>query len=303
MMYMKTTILKVVLCILCICIGLGVGQVVYVPDLLVTANERMFTDDRGVQVKIPDYPTAVIPSDLRVSPIIEAFGRDATAGDKMNTIMVTLKKDEKSIHDRVKVRYPMVVINMDSPSKVLEAYTKLGDIFHREDIATSIVTGSSDAISNALDKVISSGTEKKKVLYLKGVYEVPLSGSLENNILTECYTTSIWDTTTLNVLEFDETGSYANVSKEQVTEFAPDVIICKTDVIKRTIERDLPEIDAVKSKKVFSIEENNYHFEFDEYHSIPAMVWVIKKTYGLDSPDPDKFYKWYLSATKFNHKF
>ena len=276
---------------------------VYVPDLLVTANERMFTDDRGVQVKIPDYPTAVIPSDLRVSPIIEAFGRDATARDKMNTIMVTLKKDEKFIHDRVKVRYPIVVINMDSPSKVLEAYTKLGDIFHREDIATSIVTGSSDAISNALDKVISSGTEKKKVLYLKGVYEVPLSDSLENNILAECYTTSIWDAMAPNVLEFDETGSYANVSKEHITEFAPDVIICKTDVIKRTIERDLPEIDAVKNKKVFSIEENNYHFEFDEYHSIPAMVWVIKKTYGLDSPDPDKFYKWYLSATKFNHKF
>lgn len=276
---------------------------IYVPDLLVTANERMFTDDRGVQVKIPDYPTAVIPSDLRVSPIIEAFGRDATARDKMNTIMVTLKKDEKFIHDRVKVRYPMVVINMDSPSKVLEAYTKMGDIFHREDIATSIVTGSSDAISNALDKVISSGTEKKKVLYLRGVYEIPLSGSLENNILTECYTASIWDTMAPNALEFDETGSYANVSKEQITEFAPDVIICKTDVAKRTIERDLPDIDAVKNKKVFSIEENNYHFEFDEYHSIPAMIWVIKKTYDLDSPDPDKFYKWYLSATKFNHKF
>jgi ABC-type Fe3+-hydroxamate transport system substrate-binding protein len=197
----------------------------------------------------------------------------------------------------------MVVLNMDSPNKVLEAYTKLGDIFHREDIATSIVTGSSDAISNALDKGISSGAEKKKVLYLRGVYEIPLSGSLENNILTECHTLSIWDIMAPNVLQFDDTGSYAGVSKEQITEFDPDVIICKTDVAKRTIERDLPDIDAVKNKKVFSIEESNYHFEFDEYHSIPAMVWVIKKTYDLDTPDPDKFYKWYLSATKFNHKF
>ena len=300
---MKTMLKVVMLCILCICIGLGVGQVVYLPDLFVSANERIFTDDRGVQVKIPDYPTAVIPSDLRVSPIIEAFGREATAREKTNTVMITTIKDEKFIHDRVRTSYPMVVLNMDSPNKVLEAYTKLGDIFHREDIATSIVTGSSDAISNALDKVISSGAEKKKVLYLRGVYEIPLSGSLENNILAECHTLSIWDTMAPNVLEFDDTGSYAGVSKEQITEFDPDVIICKTDVAKRTIERDLPDIDAVKNKKVFSIEESNYHFEFDEYHSIPAMVWVIKKTYNLDTPDPDKFYKWYLSATKFNHKF
>ena len=91
-------------------------------------KEQTVTDDRGVEVKIPDYPTAVIPSDLRVSPIIETFARESTVRDKNNTVIISLPKDAEYIEHN---EYPLFVIDMYSPRKVLEAYTKLGSIFHR----------------------------------------------------------------------------------------------------------------------------------------------------------------------------
>ena len=93
------------------------------------------------------------------------------------------------------------------------------------------------------------------------------------------------------------------ITKEEIEAFAPDVIICKTDIAKRSIINDMPDLDAVKNEKVFSIEDTSYHFEFDEYHSIPAVIWVIKKAYNLNTPDPDIFFKWYVSATKRHYKF
>ena len=293
---------KVLICVLFLGVGLWIGQYVYVPDLMADANEQIVTDDRNAEVKIPDYPTAVIPSDLRISPIIEAFGRESTARDKDKTIMITLPKDVEYINERTYKHYPMVVIDMSSPSSVLKAYTKLGNIFHRDDIANSIVNGSGDALSNAVSKVPSSQDGQKKVLYLKAPYEIPKKDTIEDNILLQSRVISIWDTG-IELSGGDEYNSYVSITKEQIAEFAPDVIICKTNVGKRTVERDLKELEAVKNENVFSIEDTDYHFEFDEYHSIPAMIWLIKKTYNLDTPDPDGFYKWYLSATKSNYKF
>ena len=242
-------------------------------------KEQTVTDDRGIEVKIPDYPTAVIPSDLRVSPIIETFARESTVRDKNNTVIISLPKDAEYIEHKTVGGYPLVVIDMYSPSKVLEAYTKLGSIFHREDIANSVTSDSKNAIDEAINLV--SNQEKKKVLYLKSPYIVPKKGTIEDNILLESHA----------------------VTKEEIEAFAPDVIICKTDIVKRSIINDMPDLDAVKNEKVFSIEDTSYHFEFDEYHSIPAVIWVIKKAYDLNTPDPDIFFKWYVSATKRHYKF
>ena len=110
-------------------------------------KEQTVTDDRGIEVKSPDYPTAIIPSDLRVSPIIETFARESTVRDNSKTIIITLPKDAEYIERN---EYPLFVIDMSSPSKVLETYTKLGSIFHREDIANSVTTDSKNAIDEAI---------------------------------------------------------------------------------------------------------------------------------------------------------
>ena len=293
---------KVLMCVVFLCAGLYIGQYVYLPDLMeVDAKEQIITDDRNKKVKIPDYPTNVIPSDLRISPIIEAFGRENTVRDKLKSIMVVLPEDEEAISEMAHRYYPMVVLDMSSPSNVLKAYTMLGNIFHREDIATSITMGSGDAISNAVDRVMSSQTEQKRVLYLKSENENPKKDTIEDNILLQSHVTSIWDT------GFEATGEvyshFVTITKEQIEAFDPDVIICKTNATKRIVARDMGELKAVKSENVFSIEETDYHFEFDEYHSIPAVIWVIKKAYNLETPDPDNFFRWYLSATKSNYKF
>ena len=261
-------------------------------------KEQTVTDDRGVEVKIPDYPTAVIPSDLRVSPIIETFARESTVRDNSKTIIITLPKDAEYIERN---EYPLFVIDMSSPSKVLEAYTKLGSIFHREDIANSVTSDSKKAIDEAINLV--SSQEKKKVLYLKSPYIVPKKGTIEDNILLESHVVSIQDLDVTTEKADEYSDSYTEITKEEIEAFAPDVIICKTDVAKRSIINDMPDLDAVKNEKVFYIEDTNYHFEFDEYHSIPAVIWVIKKAYDLNTPDPDKFFKWYVSATKRHYKF
>lgn len=290
------------LSLLCIAAGL-LGYLT--PDVItpnhsikeqINIKEQIIVDDRGSQVKIPDYPTSVIPSDLRVSPIIEAFARESTVRDKNNTIIITLPKDAEYIERK---GYPLIVMDMSSPSKVLETYTKLGSIFHREDISNSIVTDSKKAIDEAINLI--SNQEKKKVLYLKSPYIVPKKGTIENNILLESHVVSILDS---GVTEKEnESDSYMEITEEEIDTFAPDVIICKTDAVKRSIINDMPDLDAVKNEKVFSIEDISYHFEFDEYHSIPAVIWVIKKAYNLNTPDPDKFFKWYVSATKRHYKF
>ena len=283
--------------LLCIAAGL-LGYLT--PDAITPSHnvkEQIVIDDRGSQAKIPDYPTAVIPSDLRISPIIEAFTRESTVRDK-NTIMITLPKDAEYIKHE---SYPSVVIDMSSPSKVLEAYTKLGSIFNREDIANSVTTDSKNAIDEAINLV--SNQEKKKVLYLKSPYIVPKKGTIEDNILLESHAISIQDSGVITEKEDEDSDSYMKITKEEIEAFAPDVIICKTDVVKRSIINDMPDLDAVKNEKVFSIEDTSYHFEFDEYHSIPAVIWVIKKAYDLNTPDPDKFFKWYVSATKRHYKF
>ena len=212
--------------------------------------------------------------------------------------MITLPKDAEYINCK---GYPSVVIDMSSPSKVLEAYTKLGSIFHREDIANAIVTDSKKAIDEAIN--IISKQEKKKVLYLKSPYIVPKKNTIEDNILLESHTVSIQDSGVITEKEDEDSDSYMKVTKEEIEAFAPDVIICKTDIVKCSIINDMPNLDAVKNEKVFSIEDTSYHFEFDEYHSIPAVIWVIKKAYDLNTPDPDKFFKWYVSATKRHYKF
>ena len=290
--------LKVLICILFL-------EVVYIsynlcPDFTNSVKEQTITDDRGIEVNIPDYPTGVIPSDLRIAPIIETFARESTARDKGKTIMITLPRDVEYISDKTTDQYPMVVLDMSSPSNVLKAYTKLGDIFHREDIANSVVSDCEDAITEAM-KVVSD-KEKKKVLYLKAPYAIPKKDTIENNILLESNVISIWDSGAITSEKKNE-HSFVEVTKEEIEAFNPDVIICKTNIGKRAISYDLPELDAVKNGKVFSIEDTDYHFEFDEYHSIPAVIWVIKKAYELDTPDPDKFFKWYISATKRNYKF
>ena len=129
--------LKVLICILFL-------EVVYIsynlfPDFT-NVKEQTITDHRRIEVNIPDYPTGVIPSDLRIAPIIETFARESTARDKGKTIMITLPRDVEYISDKTTNQYPMVVLDMSSPSNVLKAYTKLGDIFHREDIASSVVS-------------------------------------------------------------------------------------------------------------------------------------------------------------------
>ena len=283
--------------LLCIAAGL-LGYLT--PDAITPSHnvkEQIVIDNRGSEVKIPDYPTSVIPSDLRISPIIEAFARESTVRDK-NTIMITLPKDVEYIKRK---GYPSVVIDMSSPSKVLEAYTKLGSIFHREDIANAIVTDSKKAIDEAINLV--SNQEKKKVLYLKSPYIVPKKDTIEDNILLESHTISIQDSGVITEKEEEYSDSYMKITKEEIEAFAPDVIICKTDIVKRSIINDIPDLYAVKNEKVFSIEDTSYHFEFDEYHSIPAVIWVIKKAYDLNTPDPDKFFKWYVSATKRHYKF
>lgn len=264
-------------------------------------KEQTVTDDRGLQVKIPDYPTAIIPSDLRISPIIETFARESTVRDKNNTVIITLPKDAEYIECKKTGGYPLVVINMSSPSKVLEAYTKLGSIFHREDIANSVTKDSKNAIDEAINLV--SSQEKKKVLYLKSPYIVPKENTIEDNILLESQVISIQDSGVITEKEDEYSESYMKITKEEIEAFAPDVIICKTDIVKRSIINDMPDLYAVKNEKVFSIEDTSYHFEFDEYHSIPAVIWVIKKAYDLNTPDPDKFFKWYVSATKRHYKF
>lgn len=283
--------------LLCIAAGL-LGYLT--PDAITPSHnvkEQIVIDNHGSEVKIPDYPTSVIPSDLRISPIIEAFARESTVRDK-NTIMITLPKDAEYIKSK---GYPSVVIDMSSPSKVLEAYTKLGSIFHREDIANSVTSDSKNAIDEAVNLV--SNQEKKKVLYLKSPYIVPNKDTIEDNILLESHVISIQDSGVIKEKEDEYSDSYMEITKEEIEAFAPDVIICKTDVVKRSIINDMPNLDAVKNEKVFSIEDTSYHFEFDEYHSIPAVIWVIKKAYDLNTPDPDKFFKWYVSATKRHYKF
>ena len=292
---------SIFVCLLCVAAGL-LGylsfETVYPSH---NVKEQTVTDDRGVEVKIPDYPTAVIPSDLRVSPIIETFARESTVRDKNNTVIISLPKDAEYIEHKTVGGYPLVVIDMYSPSKVLEAYTKLGYIFHREDIANSVTSDSKNAIDEAINLV--SNQEKKKVLYLKSPYIVPKKGTIEDNILLESHAISIQDSDVITEKEDEDSDSYMKVTKEEIEAFAPDVIICKTDAVKRSIINDMPDLDAVKNEKVFSIEDTSYHFEFDEYHSIPAVIWVIKKAYDLNTPDPDKFFKWYVSATKRHYKF
>ena len=287
-------------CVLFLILGFWIGQYVYVPDFVTNGKEQKITDDRGVQVSIPDYPTAVIPSDLRLSPIIEAFGREATIRDRKKSIMVTLPKDLNYIDNKTKTEFPIVVLDMSSPSKVLETYTKLGNIFHREDIANAITMGCGDALTNAIGHV--SELPKKKVLYLKSGYEIPVKDSIENNILVESHVLSIWDSG-IYIMNDDESKNYDKITKEQIATFNPDLIICKQSSDKRIISKDLADLEAVKAGQVFAIEDEDYHFEFDEYHSIPAVLWVIKKAYDRNTSDPDSFYKWYLSATKFNNKF
>lgn len=301
---MKVNTLKVLVCILFIEI-VYIWHILCTPeviDLLFGTEEQTITDDRGLQVNIPDYPTAVIPSDLRIAPIIEAFAHENTAMDKSKSTIITLPKDVKNINDITSIQYPMVVIDMSSPSKVLEAYTKLGTIFHREDIAESITSDCKDAITEAVN--IVSGQEKKRVLYLKAPYVIPKEGTIEDNILLESQVVSIWNSGVTITEKDDSCSQYSieGISKEEIEAFAPDIIICKTNVGKQTIIHDMPELDAVKNEKVFSIEDTNYHFDFDEYHSIPAVIWVIKRAYELDTPDPDKFFKWYIAVTKRNYK-
>ena len=289
---------SIFVCLLCIAAGL-LGYLSFeTVSPSHNVKEQTVTDDRGVEVKIPDYPTAVIPSDLRVSPIIETFARESTVRDNSKTIIITLPKDAEYIERN---EYPLVVIDMYSPSKVLEAYTKLGYIVHREDIANSVTSDSKNAIDEAINLV--SNQEKKKVLYLKSPYIVPKKGTIEDNILLESHTVSIQDSGVITEKEDEDSDSYMKVTKEEIEAFAPDVIICKTDIVKCSIINDMPNLDAVKNEKVFSIEDTSYHFEFDEYHSIPAVIWVIKKAYDLNTPDPDKFFKWYVSATKRHYKF
>ena len=289
---------SIFVCLLCVAAGL-LGYLSFeTVSPSHNVKEQTVTDDRGVEVKIPDYPTAVIPSDLRVSPIIETFARESTVRDNSKTIIITLPKDAEYIERN---EYPLVVIDMYSPSKVLEAYTKLGYIFHREDIANSVTSDSKNAIDEAINLV--SNQEKKKVLYLKSPYIIPKKGTIEDNILLESHAISIQDSGVITEKEDEDSDSYMKVTKEEIEAFAPDVIICKTDVVKHSIINDMPDLDAVKNEKVFSIEDTSYHFEFDEYHSIPAVIWVIKKAYDLNTPDPDKFFKWYVSATKRHYKF
>ena len=289
---------SIFVCLLCVAAGL-LGYLSFeTVSPSHNVKEQTVTDDRGVEVKIPDYPTAVIPSDLRVSPIIETFARESTVRDNNKTIIITLPKDVEYIERN---EYPLFVIDMSSPSKVLEAYTKLGSIFHREDIANSVTSDSKNAIDEAINLV--SNQEKKKVLYLKSPYIVPKKGTIEDNILLESHAISIQDSDVITEKEDEDSDSYMKVTKEEIEAFAPDVIICKTDAVKRSIINDMPDLDAVKNEKVFSIEDTSYHFEFDEYHSIPAVIWVIKKAYDLNTPDPDKFFKWYVSATKRHYKF
>ena len=289
---------SIFVCLLCVAAGL-LGYLSFeIVSPSHNVKEQTVTDDRGVEVNIPDYPTAVIPSDLRVSPIIETFARESTVRDKNNTVIISLPKDAEYIEHN---EYPLFMIDMSSPSKVLEAYTKLGYIFHREDIANSVTSDSKNAIDEAINLV--SNQEKKKVLYLKSPYIVPKKGTIEDNILLESHAISIQDSGVITEKEDEDSDSYMKVTKEEIEAFAPDVIICKTDVVKRSIINDIPNLDAVKNEKVFSIEDTSYHFEFDEYHSIPAVIWVIKKAYDLNTPDPDKFFKWYVSATKRHYKF
>ena len=292
---------SIFVCLLCVAAGL-LGYLSFeIVSPSHNVKEQTVTDDRGVEVNIPDYPTAVIPSDLRVSPIIETFARESTVRDKNNTVIISLPKDAEYIEHKTVGGYPLVVIDMYSPSKVLEAYTKLGYIFHREDIANSVTSDSKNAIDEAINLV--SNQEKKKVLYLKSPYIVPKKGTIEDNILLESQVISIQDSGVITEKEDEDSDSYMKVTKEEIEAFAPDVIICKTDIVKRSIINDMPDLDAVKNEKVFSIEDTSYHFEFDEYHSIPAVIWVIKKAYDLNTPDPDKFFKWYVSATKRHYKF
>ena len=292
---------SIFVCLLCVAAGL-LGYLSFeTVSPSHNVKEQTVTDDRGVEVNIPDYPTAVIPSDLRVSPIIETFARESTVRDKNNTVIISLPKDAEYIEHKTVGGYPLVVIDMYSPSKVLEAYTKLGYIFHREDIANSVTSDSKNAIDEAINLV--SNQEKKKVLYLKSPYIVPKKGTIEDNILLESQVISIQDSGVITEKEDEDSDSYMKVTKEEIEAFAPDVIICKTDIIKRSIINDMPDLYAVKNEKVFSIEDTSYHFEFDEYHSIPAVIWVIKKAYDLNTPDPDKFFKWYVSATKRHYKF
>ena len=292
---------SIFVCLLCVAAGL-LGYLSFeIVSPSHNVKEQTVTDDRGVEVNIPDYPTAVIPSDLRVSPIIETFARESTVRDKNNTVIISLPKDAEYIEHKTVGGYPLVVIDMYSPSKVLEAYTKLGYIFHREDIANSVTSDSKNAIDEAINLV--SNQEKKKVLYLKSPYIVPKKGTIEDNILLESQVISIQDSGVITEKEDEYSDSYMKVTKEEIEAFAPDVIICKTDIVKRSIINDMPNLDAVKNEKVFSIEDTSYHFEFDEYHSIPAVIWVIKKAYDLNTPDPDKFFKWYVSATKRHYKF
>ena len=292
---------SIFVCLLCVAAGL-LGYLSFeIVSPSHNVKEQTVTDDRGVEVNIPDYPTAVIPSDLRVSPIIETFARESTVRDKNNTVIISLPKDAEYIEHKTVGGYPLVVIDMYSPSKVLEAYTKLGYIFHREDIANSVTSDSKNAIDEAINLV--SNQEKKKVLYLKSPYIVPKKGTIEDNILLESQVISIQDSGVITEKEDEDSDSYMKVTKEEIEAFAPDVIICKTDIVKRSIINDMPNLDAVKNEKVFSIEDTSYHFEFDEYHSIPAVIWVIKKAYDLNTPDPDKFFKWYVSATKRHYKF
>ena len=289
---------SIFVCLLCIAAGL-LGYLSFeTVSPSHNVKEQTVTDDRGVEVNIPDYPTAVIPSDLRVSPIIETFARESTVRDNSKTIIITLLKDAEYIERN---EYPLFVIDMSSPSKVLEAYTKLGSIFHREDIANSVTSDSKNAIDEAINLV--SNQEKKKVLYLKSPYIVPKKGTIEDNILLESHTISIQDSGVIKEKEDEYSDSYMEITKEEIEAFAPDVIICKTDVVKHSIINDMPDLEAVKNEKVFSIEDTSYHFEFDEYHSIPAVIWVIKKAYDLNTPDPDKFFKWYVSSTKRHYKF
>ena len=289
---------SIFVCLLCVAAGLLCYLSFETISPSHNVKEQTVTDDRGVQVNIPDYPTAVIPSDLRVSPIIETFARESTVRDNSKTIIITLPKDAEYIECN---EYPLFVIDMSSPSKVLEAYTKLGSIFHREDIANSVTSDSKNAIDEAINLV--SNQEKKKVLYLKSPYIVPKKGTIEDNILLESHTISIQDSGVITEKEDEDSDSYMKITKEEIEAFGPDVIICKTDIVKRSIINDMPNLDAVKNEKVFSIEDTSYHFEFDEYHSIPAVIWVIKKAYDLNTPDPDKFFKWYVSATKRHYKF
>ena len=202
----------------------------------------------------------------------------------------TIKNDLDNLTEQTGIPFIHITLTLDT---IDSCYTKLGELFDRQDRAKQIIDYCNETLSYANN--LTNKIDKKNIAYLVGVNGL-------NAIAEKSYFSEVLNIVANNAIKIDEPSSKGTgneIDIEQLINFNPDYIVFEEKSMFDTVS-SLPEwqdINAIKNNNYYLVPSVPYNILGfpPSIQKIIGIKWLMAKLYpdDINFNIEDEFVKFY----------